>query len=189
MPKKKLTFSSIAPVCISCSARFFKAAHTCDIQLSNAASWCWWSRGNDPPDIRFIAAEMRSLVATSFAYKIISASITDMWAFCIGNYMIINVIYILIFVKLIWACVWIIIIRIFIWYIYIYTHTHTHIIVYMWQYITDVNALIAIKNILTMRKGFVCIKTVSVMGISGDSATGTPFRDSVCNIDQWFRLW
>lgn len=30
---------------------------------------------------RLIAELMRSLVATSFAYKIISASITDIWAF------------------------------------------------------------------------------------------------------------
>ena len=42
---------------------------------------------------------------------------------------------------------------------------------------------------LTILKGFVCINTVSVSGMSGDSLTGTPLRANVCNIDQWFRLW
>lgn len=37
---------------------------------------------------------------------------------------------------------------------------------------------------LTMRNGLVCIRTVSVNGISGLSAIGTPFRVNVCNIDQ-----
>lgn len=37
---------------------------------------------NDAVDYyRFIADDIRSFEATSFAYKIISASITDMWAF------------------------------------------------------------------------------------------------------------
>ena len=42
---------------------------------------------------------------------------------------------------------------------------------------------------LTILKGLVCINTVSVSGMSGDSLTGTPLRANVCNIDQWFRLW
>lgn len=37
---------------------------------------------------------------------------------------------------------------------------------------------------LTIRNGLVCIRTVSVNGISGFSAIGTPFRVNVCNIDQ-----
>lgn len=43
--------------------------------------------------------------------------------------------------------------------------------------------------VLTMRNGLVCIRTVSVNGISGFSAIGTPLRVNVVNIDQWFRLW
>lgn len=38
--------------------------------------------------------------------------------------------------------------------------------------------------LLTIRNGLVCIRTVSVNGISGFSAIGTPLRVNVVNIDQ-----
>lgn len=45
------TLSSTAPFSISWSMRLFKAAHTCDNQHNNPASWCWLSFGKTPPVI------------------------------------------------------------------------------------------------------------------------------------------
>lgn len=44
--------------------------------------WFYFSIGLISYAYLFIAVEIRSQLATSLAYKIISASITDMWAFC-----------------------------------------------------------------------------------------------------------